>query len=68
VAPAALRAAWGHDVNDCDRRRRRKIGTTNDLDLGTCSIDLLEAAAEYIGLGLAPARAIIKEVATVTAR
>jgi hypothetical protein len=32
-----------------------------DLDEGSCSIDLLEAASEYFGLGLAAARAIIKE-------
>jgi serine/threonine-protein kinase HipA len=41
--------------------------TTNiDLDEGTCSIDLLEAASEYFGLGLAAARTIIKGVAVVT--
>jgi serine/threonine-protein kinase HipA len=37
-----------------------------DLD-GRTRIDLLEAAAEYFGLGLAAARAIIKEVAAATA-
>ena len=42
--------------------------TTNiDLDEGTCSLDLLEEASEYFALTLAQARAIIKEVATVTA-
>ena len=42
--------------------------TTNiDLDEGTCSLDLLEAASEFFGLTLQRARAIIKEVATVTA-
>jgi serine/threonine-protein kinase HipA len=45
-----------------------RVLTTNiDLDEGTCSVDLLEKAAEYFGLGLSPARTIIKEVATVTA-
>ena len=40
--------------------------TTNiDLDEGTCSIDLLEAASEYFGL--TAARGIIKVVAVVTA-
>ena len=38
-----------------------------DLDEGICSIDLLEKAAEYFSLGLAPARAILKEVAIATA-
>lgn len=38
-----------------------------DLDEGTCSIDLLEAAAGYFGLGLAAARTIIREVTLVTA-
>lgn len=43
--------------------------TTNiDLDEGTCSLDLLEAASEFFGFTLPQARAIIKEVATVTAR
>lgn len=47
---------------------KARILTTNiDLDEGTCSIDLLEAASGYFGLSLATARAIIKEVAVVTA-
>lgn len=42
--------------------------TTNiDLDEGTCSLDLLESASQFFGLTLAGARAIIKEVAAVTA-
>jgi len=42
--------------------------TTNiDLDEGTCSVDLLEQASEFFALTLAEARAIIKDVATVTA-
>ena len=42
--------------------------TTNiNLDEGTCSIDLLEEASEFFALTLAQARAIMKEVATVTA-
>lgn len=45
-----------------------RVLTTNiDLDEGTCSLDLLEAASEFFGLTLLQARAIIKEVATVTA-
>jgi len=47
---------------------KARVLTTNiDLDEGTCSLDLLEAAAEYFSLGLREARAIIKEVATITA-
>lgn len=42
--------------------------TTNiDLDEGTCSVDLLEAASEFFALTLAQARTVIKDVATVTA-
>lgn len=42
--------------------------TTNiNLDEGTCSLDLLEAASEFFALTLPQARAIVKEVATVTA-
>lgn len=44
-----------------------RILTTNiDLDEGTCSVDLLEGASEYFGLGLGPARAVIREVAEAT--
>lgn len=43
------------------------LTTSIDLDEGTCSIDLLEAASGYFGLGLATARTIIKGVAEVTA-
>ena len=47
---------------------KARVLTTNiDLDEGTCSLDLLEEASEYFALTLAQARAIIKEVATVTA-
>lgn len=47
---------------------KARVLTTNiDLDEGTCSLDLLEAASEYFGLTLPQARAIIKEVATATA-
>ena len=41
--------------------------TTNiDLEEGTCSIDLLEASADYFALSLNEARAILKDVATAT--
>lgn len=45
----------------------RILSTNIDLDEGTCSLDLLEAAAGYFSLGLAEAKIIIKKVATVTA-
>jgi serine/threonine-protein kinase HipA len=46
---------------------KARVLTTNiDLDEGTCSLDLLEAASEFFGLTLPQAREIIKRVATVT--
>lgn len=65
-------AGWSlspaYDLNPVPTDLKERVLTTNiDLDEGTCSLDLLESAAEYFGLALAPARAIIKEVATVTA-
>jgi serine/threonine-protein kinase HipA len=58
-----------YDLNPVPIDLKARILTTNiDLDEGTCSIDLLEEAAGYFSLGLAPARSIIKEVATVTAK
>jgi len=66
------KAGWSlspvYDLNPVPTDLKARVLTTNiDLDEGTCSIDLLEAASEYFGLGLAAARAIIKEVAAVTA-
>ncbi len=66
------KAGWtlspAYDLNPVPVDLKARILTTNiDLDEGTCSIDLLEGAAEYFGLGLPAARAIIREVATVTA-
>ena len=56
------------DLNPVPADLRARVLTTNiDLDEGTCSVDLLEAAARYFGLGLKPARAILKEVAVATA-
>jgi serine/threonine-protein kinase HipA len=65
------KAGWSlspaYDLNPVPTDLKARVLTTNiDLDEGTCSIDLLEQAAEYFGLGLAEARAIIKEVAMVT--
>lgn len=57
-----------YDLNPVPADLKARVLTTNiDLDEGTCSIDLLEAAAEYFALTLPQARTIIKEVATVTA-
>lgn len=58
--------AIGHNPTPTDLKAR-VLMTNIDLDEGTCSIDLLEAAAEYFGLGLKAARAILKEVASATA-
>lgn len=56
-----------YDLNPVPTDLKPRILTTNiDLDEGTCSIELLESASQYFGLSLAQARAIIKEVATVT--
>ena len=67
------RTGWSlspaYDLNPVPTDMKARILTTNiNLDEGTCSVDLLEEAAEYFGLGLPQARAIIKEVATATAK
>jgi serine/threonine-protein kinase HipA len=57
-----------YDLNPTPTDIRPRILTTNiDLDEGTCSLDLVESAAEYFGLGLAQARAVIREVAAAAA-
>ena len=57
-----------YDLNPVPSDLKARILTTNiDLDEGTCSLDLLEAASGFFALTLAQARSIIKEVATVTA-
>lgn len=56
-----------YDLNPVPTDLKARVLTTNiDLEEGTCSVDLLEEAAEYFGSGLAQARSIIKEVAMVT--
>ncbi|MDX8483030.1 HipA domain-containing protein [Mesorhizobium sp. VK24D] len=56
-----------YDLNPVPTDLKPRILTTNiDLDDGTCSLDLLEAASEFFALTLDQARTIIKEVATVT--
>jgi serine/threonine-protein kinase HipA len=67
------RTGWSlspaYDLNPVPTDLKARILTTNiNLDEGTCSVDLLEEAAEYFGLGLSQAREIIKEVATATAK
>lgn len=57
-----------YDLNPVPTDVKARVLTTNiDLDEGTCSLDLLEAASGYFGLTLPLARTIIKEVAGVTA-
>lgn len=57
-----------YDLNPVPTDLKPRILTTNiDLDDGACSLDLLEAAAEFFALTLDQARTIIKEVASVTA-
>jgi serine/threonine-protein kinase HipA len=66
------RTGWSlspaYDLNPTPTDLKARILTTNiDLDEGTCSLDLVESAAEYFGLGPAQARTVIKEVAAATA-
>lgn len=57
-----------YDLNPVPADLKARVLTINiDLDEGTCSLDLLEAASEYFALTLRQARAIINEVATTTA-
>jgi serine/threonine-protein kinase HipA len=53
------KAGWSlspvYDLNPVPTDLKARVLTTN-IDLDTCSIDLLEAASEYFGLGLAAAR------------
>ncbi|MFT8473388.1 hypothetical protein [Acetobacter persici] len=66
------KAGWSlspaYNLNPVLADLKARILTTNiDLDEGTCSVDLLEAASEFFALTLPQARAVIKDVATVTA-
>lgn len=65
------KAGWtlspAYDLNPVPADVKPRVLTTNiDLEEGTCSLDLLEAASEFFALTLAEARKIINEVATVT--
>ncbi|HSP42701.1 MAG TPA: type II toxin-antitoxin system HipA family toxin [Luteolibacter sp.] len=56
-----------YDLNPVPADLKARVLATNiDLEESTCSIDLLEASAEYYALSLARARVILKEVAVVT--
>ena len=58
-----------YDLNPVPTDLKVRILTTNiNLDEGTCSIDLLESAADYYALSLADARTIIGQVARATCR
>ena len=56
-----------YDLNPVPTDLKARVLTTNiDLDEGTCSLDLLEAASEFFALTLTHARSVIKDVAAVT--
>ena len=57
-----------YDLNPTPTDVRPRILTTNiSLDEATCDVDLALSSAEYFSLGAKDARAIIKDVASVTA-
>ena len=65
-------AGWSlapaYDLNPVPTDIKARVLTTNiTLDEATCSIDVLEEAAAFFGLGLPAARGMIREIATVTA-
>lgn len=65
------RTGWSlspaYDLNPVPTDLKERVLTTNiDPDESTCSIELLESASGFYALPLAGARAILKEVATVT--
>ena len=66
------RTGWSlspaYDLNPVPADLKARVLTTDiDLDEGTCSLDLLEAACGFFALTLAQARSVIREVAAVTA-
>jgi serine/threonine-protein kinase HipA len=66
------KAGWSlspaYDLNPVPTHLKARVLTTNiELDEGTCSIDLVEAASGFFALTPAQARTVIKEVAAVTA-
>lgn len=56
-----------YDLNPVPADLKARVLTTNiDLEESTCSVDLLEASAEFFALSLPEARWIMKEVAVAT--
>jgi serine/threonine-protein kinase HipA len=56
-----------YDLNPVPADLKARVLTTNiDPEESTCSVDLLEASAEYFALSLPEAREILKEVAVAT--
>lgn len=65
--PAGWTLSPAYDLNPVPTDLKARVLTTNiNLDEGTCSLDLLEQAAEYFALSLPQAREIIGKVATAT--
>jgi serine/threonine-protein kinase HipA len=69
----AGRAGWTlspiYDLNPTPTDVRPRILTTNiNLDEATCDLDLVLSSAEFFGLGLKEAKAIVREVADVTSK
>jgi len=61
--------APAYDLNPVPADLKARVLSTNiNLNESTCSIDLLESAAEYFALSLGPAREIIKSVAQATSQ
>jgi serine/threonine-protein kinase HipA len=65
------RSGWtlspAYDLNPVPADLKARMLTTNiNLEESTCSVDLLEASAEYFALSLPEARSILKEVAVAT--
>ena len=65
------RSGWtlspAYDLNPVPADLKARVLTTNiDPEEATCSVDLLEASAEYFALSLPEARGILKEVAVAT--
>ncbi len=64
LGPGGWSLSPAYDLNPTPTDLKARILTTNiDLEEGTCSLDLLESAAGFFGLGLAEARGIIRAVA-----
>jgi serine/threonine-protein kinase HipA len=56
-----------YDLNPVPADLKARILSTNiDLQESTCSVDLLEASADYFALSLSEARLILKQVAMAT--